>query len=135
MRSISVLVLVLGCSHETSKEQKLAELAKRGPWADVSIHDMVADYQQNVVGADEKYRNKALRVEGEVVGVDRTAEGVPVIKIRAWHHDSDRNVALCMWSGSTAAAGNMTQRMHVTVKGIGAGSDALGDVGLVFCDY
>lgn len=125
----------MSCSKSADEERmaSLKKLVQTGPFVDVQPHDLVWDYRQNSVSADDKYKGKALRIGVTVDRVGQDKDGAPVIFMHGYHEDSAHENITCAWGGTRDSAAGLQSGPKVLMRGVGA-STLDGSPLLVFCE-
>jgi hypothetical protein len=135
---VPIIIIALGCSDSTPSRDPSKEIAQRvasGPFIDLTPFQLFSAYERNSVGADERYKGKALRLTGQVTRIGQDRDGVPLVILREISNDdSDASrTVTCAWTADRGKVARFSPGMRVALRGIGAGQD-VGSPLIAFCD-
>lgn len=106
-----------GCgTHEKETKEVAESAASNAPAVDVTPKQLFADYEENEVSADDKYKGKILRVSGTVAKIGKDVLDTPYIEFAA----SSVFGVQCMFD-DTAALTSLKKGQKLTVRCKGDG--------------
>lgn len=111
--------------------REMEDLARSGPYTDVTMYELAREYSANQFSADAKYKGKALRVSGMVALILTDKDGNPMVSLGP---NKNENLAVCFWSGSGTRLRKLSPGDGITVTAVGGGIAANQVPMLGFCD-
>ena len=116
---IAILAAVTGSLACTrTPRPAAAPSAPAKPVAVVDADALVAEYQKNVLSADNKYKGQWIEVKGKFARVARGLMGDPYIQIGGAAVDDAFGVACYLTKAAEADAANLKEGQVVTVRGV-----------------
>lgn len=107
---------LLGCSRTPRAAAPSSAPAK--PVAVVDADALVAEYQHNVLAADNKYKSQLIDVKGKYVRVGRGLMGDPYIQLGGAAAEDAFGVACYLTKAAEAEAANLKEGAVITVRGV-----------------
>lgn len=106
------LLIAVGSDDEQTTED---EIAAETPAFDLSAQQLYSDYEANGVAADGKYKEKVLRVTGEVNTIDRDIMDKIYVTLKGDEYFGDIQ---CYFAEShVSTASQLSKGQTITVKG------------------
>lgn len=106
-------------SSSPSQTSPATEVAAKVPDAKLTASALYAEYDKNVIAADEKYKEKLLEVSGKVQSVDKDIMGSMYVAIKT---NDLIGVVQCMLDDTQKTkAAALSKDQQVTVDGINKG--------------
>jgi tRNA_anti-like len=117
-RAVTMLLMlsvVVGCNKPRSSSPP-AEPPK--PVATLTSDELIAEYQKNEVGADQKYKDKLIEVTGKVAEVKKDLFGRYFVGLGTAHEGEMFDVMCYLDPSAEADAGKLQKGETTTIKGL-----------------
>jgi len=112
---VLMLSAVVGCNKPKSSSPP-AEEPK--PVATLTSDELIAEYQKNEVGADQKYKDKLIEVTGKVAEIKKDLFGRYFVGLGTAHEGEMFDVMCYLDPSSEADAGKLQKGETATIKGL-----------------
>ncbi len=116
LASLIVVAIFIAIAYG-SEDEKTTEkaIAAEKPAFSVSSKKLYADYDANGVAADEKYKDKVIRVTGKVTTIDRDIMDKIYVTLKGDEYFGD--VQCFFAEDHTKTASKLSKGQRITVKG------------------
>jgi hypothetical protein len=109
------LLFAVGCSRAPQAAAPPSEPVK--PVASVSADAILVEYQQNVLAADTKYKEKYVEVKGQFARVGRGLMGDPYVQLGSGSPEEGIGVTCYLTKAAEAEAAQLKPGAQVTMRG------------------
>src|SRR5262245_37637993 len=130
-----VILIVAGaaCNRAPKAPPKPAEPAK--PAHTLTADALVKEYQQNTLGADQKYKNQYIQLSGTIGKIGKGPLGHPYVQLGSAQEDDLFGVQCFITEASTAQAAQMKPGDAVKLRGTCTGQFGGSVLRLQDCEF
>jgi hypothetical protein len=131
---LAVVIAANGCNR-TSHAPPSSSAAPPKPVATLSSDQLVAEYQKNALGADQKYKGQLLELSGKVGKIGKGLLGDPYVSLGTASEEDLFGVACYLTPTAAEEAAKMQPGTAVKVRGVCMGQLAGQALRMQDCEF